>query len=657
MCRLRIRSPIDRVSLGLPRGVGLRSGPENGGQAPGPHRHLIDTIGLRGGREPVPVFPLACAPRWQTTRAIALAMVLFAVIPHAANAQDANGQVADQAQSFLRKYCYDCHGGPNDQGTRLTNVLDAKVLLAKPANPKKLAFIVPGDPNSSDLWQRAGKAPFRMPPEEAERQPTEDERKILDQWIKAGAPQAKATGRTPAFIDETAALTAIRDHLRDKVQAADRPFQRYISLVHLYNNPLVSDETLRVHRAAVSKLLNSLSWEHEITVPTAIEGPAQTHSILNVDLRAFGWSARDWVEIEKLYPYGVLHGDNPPLLEIETEIARLTGTRLPVLRGDWFVATVSRPPLYDRLLKLPASLTDLEVQKLGVHLERNFDDNTLRRGGLITSGVSRHNRLVERHRTPFGAYWRSYDFKTSAGRGNLLLFPLGPRFHGNPFDDQAFEQAGGEVIFNLPNGLQGYMLADANDKRLDAPAPIGIVSDKSETAGTPEIVNGLSCLACHASGMKTFKDEVGGHPAVVGSPADKVRRLYAPPAEMDKKLAEDEDLFLRALDKVIGEFLREGELAKADIRELVRRINEPIGEVARLYTKDLSPEAVAAELGLPNVEALQGKIRGNPKLLEELGFGPLLDAHALKRELWDADRLSLFHQVAPEFGLTPNKKL
>jgi len=33
------------------------------------------------------------------------------------------------------------------------------------------------------------------------------------------------------------------------------------------------------------------------------------------------------------------------------------------------------------------------------------------------------------------------------------LFPLGPRFAGNLFDDQAFEQAGGGVIFNLPNGL------------------------------------------------------------------------------------------------------------------------------------------------------------------------------------------------------------
>ena len=231
-------------------------------------------------------------------------------------------------------------------------------------------------------------------------------------------------------------------------------------------------------------------------------------------------------------------------------------------------------------------LTELEARSWACGLKRTSTTDTLRRGGLITSGVSRHNRLVERHRTPFGAYWRSYDFKTSAGRGNLLLFPLGPRFRGNAFDDQAFEQAGGEVIFNLPNGLQGYMLADAKDNRLDAPAPVGIVSDKSETSGTPEIVNGLSCLACHASGMKPFRDEIRGHPAVFAGAKRKVEQLHPSPDEMDKLLARDEDRFLRGLEEAMGDFLRSGELAKADIRELVRRINEPIGEGPRSCTRE-----------------------------------------------------------------------
>ena len=581
-------------------------------------------------------------------------MLWVSVGQSAAHGQDA--RIAEQGHAFLKTYCYDCHGGPNDQGTRLTNVLDPKVLLAKPANPKKLPFVAAGDSAKSDVWQRAGKAPFRMPPDDAERQPSDDERKTLEKWILAGAPFPKATGRVPAFIDDAATLNAIRNNLRDanKVKQADRPFQRYLTLTHLHNNAAISDEQIRIHRAAVSKLLNSLSWQAEITLPRAIDEPSRV--ILNFDLRAYGWDAHDWNEIERAYPYGVQHSEDNALSEVESEIAKLTGTRLPVIRGDWFVATASRPPLYDRLLRVPANLSELE-SKLGVQLEKNFDDGTIQRGGLITSGVSRHNRLVERHRTPFGAYWRSYDFKSSAGRGNLLLFPLGPRFHGNPFDDQAFEQAGGEVVFHLPNGLQGYMLADAKDNRLDAPAPVGIVSDSSQTSGTPEIVNGLSCLACHSSGMKPFRDEIRGHPAVFAGAKRKVDQLHPAPEEMDKLLSRDEERFLRALDTAMGELLRSGELAKADIRELVRRINEPVGEAAKLYTRDLTPEAVAAELGLPGVEALRAAIKGNPKL-QELGLGPLLDSHALKRELWADDaEFSLFHRVVIEMGKVPVTKL
>jgi hypothetical protein len=165
-----------------------------------------------------------------------------------------------------------------------------------------------------------GKATYRMPTNDAERQPSDDERKVLEQWILAGAPFPKAIGRTSPFIDDATTLTAIRNHLRDKVKAADRPFQRYITLVCLHNNPTVGDEAIRIHRAAVSKLLNSLSWQQEIAVPRPIdEGP---RVILNVDLRAYGWEARDWNDVERAYPYGVLHSEDEVLLEVERERGR-----------------------------------------------------------------------------------------------------------------------------------------------------------------------------------------------------------------------------------------------------------------------------------------------------------------------------------------------
>src|SRR5262245_23334617 len=125
---------------------------------------------------------------------------------------------------------------------------------------------------------------------------------------------------------------------------------------------------------------------------------------------------------------------------------------------------------------------DLE-RKLGVYVADNFKRDKLARAGFTASGVSGQNRMVERHESPYGAYWKSYDFKSNAGRGNLFRFPLGPAFAGNPYADQAFAHDGGEIIFNLPNGLQGYLLVNGKDGRIDE-GPVEVVSDSLKTSGT-----------------------------------------------------------------------------------------------------------------------------------------------------------------------------
>ena len=54
---------------------------------------------------------------------------------------------------------------------------------------------------------------------------------------------------------------------------------------------------------------------------------------------------------------------------------------------------------------------------------------------------------------------------------------------------------GGEMIFNLPNGLQGYFVALANGRRIDE-APNSIVTDKF--AADKTVRNGLAWPACAA---------------------------------------------------------------------------------------------------------------------------------------------------------------
>ena len=103
----------------------------------------------------------------------------------------------------------------------------------------------------------------------------------------------------------------------------------------------------------------------------------------------------------------------------------MTGSRLPYLRADWFVAAAANPPLYHDLLQLPQ--TDRELEKeLRVDVAENVRGERAMRAGFNGSGVSRNNRLIERHESAYGAYWKSYDFGGNTGRQNLFAFPLGP---------------------------------------------------------------------------------------------------------------------------------------------------------------------------------------------------------------------------------------
>ena len=133
---------------------------------------------------------------------------------------------------------------------------------------------------------------------------------------------------------------------------------------------------------------------------------------------------------------------------------------------------------------------------MGINVNRNLRDAPgvrVWRAGFNNSGVSNNNRMVERHAFRDGAYWKSYDFAGNVGTQNIFNHPLD------------FTHDGGEVIFNLPNGLQAYYLVNAIGSRLDE-APINIVSNPA--ASDPTVRNGLSCFGCHTEGMKIFEDQV-----------------------------------------------------------------------------------------------------------------------------------------------------
>ena len=326
-------------------------------------------------------------------------------------------------------------------------------------------------------------------------------------------------------------------------------------------------------------------------VPKPID-PAQT--IFRLDIGDVEWSAVTWDRILAENPYGVTYETTNA-----TTCYQHCGTQQPFVRGDWFVARASIPPLYHDILDLPK--TDLELEKkLLVDVLRNRQTDRVARAGFNGSGVSNNNRLIERHRSNLtrGAYWKSTDFGSNDGTKNLFK---------NPADKDGkdtFAGDGGEIIFNLPNGLQGYMLIDAKGERIDK-GPISVVSDPKRPDKL--VVNGLSCMSCHAKGMIEKDDQV--RDAVLDNPngytADViavVKALYPEKPDFDALVAQDKDRFSKAV-AALGIELGE---------------TEPIVTLALRFEELLDLPLAAAEAGVSSEEFVQGLGR-SPELASIFG--------------------------------------
>ena len=225
-------------------------------------------------------------------------------------------------------------------------------------------------------------------------------------------------------------------------------------MTHLYNAGERA-EALHAYQRALSKLVNSLSWGRKVTNPRPID-PEET--IFYIDLRDYEWEigTNRWTQIEAEYPYEI--DFNAPtqtaLREKLTNLREALNCEVPFIHVDWFLATASLPPLYHDILDLPQTDRELET-RLEVNVVenlRNAAGKRVWRAGFNDSGVSNNNRVVERHDSRYGAYWKSYDFAGSVGTQNVFRHPL------------SFTHDGGEIVFNLPNGLQAYYLADAGGR-------------------------------------------------------------------------------------------------------------------------------------------------------------------------------------------------
>ena len=526
-----------------------------------------------------------------------IAFICVLILTVSSPTVSAQQQIAQDAYAIFEQSCLICHG---PDGAYKETLLIAHSALVKPNGS-----VVPGNPEASRLYKRLlGEGGQLMP---LGGPPLPDSQiETVKNWILSGAHDWATLPITDRhFITPSEVLNTIETHLTS-LSSFDRAFARYFTMTHLYNAGETAD-TLEAYRNGLSKLVNSLSWGSTVINPQPID-PEGT--IFYIDLRNYEWDINDgWGQIEDAYPYHIAF-DAPTQTGLKAQLSRLQTemrSNIPLVHIDWFLAQASLPPLYHNLLSLP--LTDKELEtRLGVDVDsnlRNAPGVRVWRAGFNNSGVSTNNRMVERHRSIHGAYWKSYDFAGSVGAQNIFNHPL------------AFTHDGGEVIFNLPNGLQGYYLVNASGSRLDA-APINIVSNPA--ASDPTVRNGLSCFGCHTEGMKTFEDQVRSVIESTTNPTydrEQALRLYVEQSRMNAHLQADMNRYQAALEATGGAF--------SDIEQISRFHEAFQGDVDAAYA--------AAVVGL-ETEALLEEIRENVGL-QNAGLLVLDNSNGtMKRDAW-----------------------
>ena len=272
-----------------------------------------------------------------------LSIVILICVGLAFATAEAQENLAQQVSAIFQQNCLNCHGPSGSFKEAL--LLDRSALI-------DTQVVIPGNPGNSEFYKRllgptenGPQMPLNLPPLSPEAVET------IARWIAAGAPDWDVQ-HDINFITTDAMLDTIQTHLKS-LDPFDRPSARYFTMTHLYNAG-ETPETLSDYRISLSKLINSLSWKFEITNPIPID---EAQTIFYIDLRRYEWNTTTdvWPQIEQVYPYNIAFDPETQasLLEKLTQLQTETGSTVPFVHVDWFLATASLPPLYHDILGLP----------------------------------------------------------------------------------------------------------------------------------------------------------------------------------------------------------------------------------------------------------------------------------------------------------------
>lgn len=455
----------------------------------------------------------------------------------------------DKLQPILSLNCVGCHVGYDQLDTAKTKV-DAYIAHIK----KPL-----GDPD-------------HMP---AQRPSLPDVQiAVFDNWKKDGLRAANDCGTaspnpTPAtaFLGFPDLEQRLSNDL-SRISLSDQPNIRWLVAELEVNMGNVAG--LALAKDAANKGVNSVSVARDPQPIVKIADGVWRINIDDLKINAAQWKAIEDASLLNLESF----------TQTGLNIKSITKSRLPWIPVQEFNDIVLRnASVYYNLTQAPATLNQL-FQLKGVDFAGDLADQKALLVGFNGSSLSpAANRLMARFESNDGYMWLTFDTgPIVSAQQNLFANPLLAQAGGQA----NLKFAAGEQIFSLPNGLQGYFLADNNGLRLDQ-ANEEVVHDFTSNPISPTIKNSISCHRCHNGGIIGATDKVRASLAQGNLNAADTQialALYKPQTTVNGEMAEDNERFAKALQTL----------------SLDPSKPDPIAQISDVFLGDLTLPQVAALL-------------------------------------------------------------
>lgn len=517
--------------------------------------------------------------------------------PPIVDTQDPAALARADAENVLATNCGECHGSKlqlDDASGGMNYIDDIDKLV-------EAGKIIPLNSKESRIVERMRDG--SMPPSFSQKpRVTDQEIDVVAQFIDQPRFWPGVDGGETSCPDQLFTFDDLYQEVAGDLRSLDADdalTTRYISLTNRFTAGVCKGAALDRERNALFKMVNMLSTETTVEQPEPVN-PDET--IYRIDLEDYGWDKpvtvvnADGSTTDFTDKWEALIANDQYAVEFvgdDADDAKLdSNTTVPVLLADSLLDAATIGNLYYALIDVDVqdTLDNFILNTLDIDVVDNLEQEDQVRAGTTKSRISRQDRVVERDEIGVrqGVLWQSFDFEDDA---NDSIFE-------DPFN---FAEGGTEAIFTLPNGLFGFIIADANST---------IVEDSDILLDTNQnnfrAVTSISCSNCHAQGLIPVIDEVreialanARTSGLNNDEVEQLRNVYPEPADFARIVLDDSTRFFKGALSEAGVTVEGG---------------DPVASTFFRFDQDISLEDAAGDLGLTPDELQDNLNDLNPEL-------------------------------------------